>query len=216
MYCLHHLFCFIEVPAYWKEHTENEEILLVTLVPEEDEFYRISALFLQSMPYRKIRRIERIQNKLLWRKYSDRARQMMEYDQVLGEQTLFHGTRTNKPERIYKGDASFDMRYCHSGLWGRGNYFAVNSLYSDAYAHTEPGGVRQMLVASVLTGHSYFCQADPNLTQPPFRGHQGIRDDGTVRRRYDSVCGNTNGSKVYITYDNDKAYPAYLISYTDM
>ena len=57
----------------------------------------------------------------------DRAKQMMEYDQVLGEKPLFHGTRTNKPEAIFKGDASFDMRYCHSGLWGRGNYFAVNA-----------------------------------------------------------------------------------------
>ena len=60
----------------------------------------------------------------------DRAKQMMEYDQVLGEKPLFHGTRTNKPEAIFKGDASFDMRYCHSGLWGRGNYFAVNASYS--------------------------------------------------------------------------------------
>ena len=201
------------MPAFWKEHSENEEILLVPLLPEEDEFHRISALFLQSMPSRQIRRIERIQNMLLWRKFMDRARQMMEYDQVLGEQTLFHGTRTNKPERIYRGDASFDMRFCQSGMWGRGNYFAVNSSYSNAYAHVEPGGVRQMLVANVLTGHSYQCQPDKTLTQPPLRGQ--IRDDGTVSRQYDSVCGNTNGSKVYITYDNDKAYPAYLISYTE-
>ena len=103
----------------------------------------------------------------------DRAKQMMEYDQVLGEQTLFHGTRTNKPEAIFKGDASFDMRYCHSGLWGRGNYFAVNASYSNDYAHIEAGGVRQMLVAYVLTGHSYHCHSDSTITQPPFRGHQG-------------------------------------------
>ena len=48
---------------------------------------------------------------------------------------------------------------------------------------------------------------------PPFREDQGTQDDGAVQRRYDSVCGNTNGSIVYITYENDKAYPAYLISY---
>ena len=202
------------MPTFWKNHSENEEILLDPLVPEEDEFYRISALFLQSMPHSWIRRIDRIQNKLLLRKYMDRAKQMMEYDQVLGEKPLFHGTRTNKPEAIFKGDASFDMRYCHSGLWGRGNYFAVNASYSNNYAHIEAGGVRQMLVAYVLTGHSYHCHSDSTITQPPFRGHQGIRNDGTVRRRHDSVCGTTNDSKVYITYDNDKAYPAYLISYT--
>ena len=143
----------------------------------------------------------------------DRAKQMMEYDQVLGEKTLFHGTRTNKPEEIYKGDASFDMRFCQTGMWGRGNYFAVNASYSNDYAHTV-GNVRQILMAYVLTGHPYSCNPDSTLTKPPVREDQGTQDDGAVQRRYDSVSGNTNGSIVYITYDNDKAYPAYLISYT--
>ena len=44
-----------------------------------------------------------------------------------------------------------------------------------------------------------------------FSGSQG---DTSIKRRYDSVSGDTGGSKVYITYDNDKAYPAYLITYT--
>ena len=201
------------MPAFWKKHSENEEFLLDPLVPEEDEFYRISALFLQSMPHSRIRRIDRIQNKLLWRKYMDRAKQMMEYDQVLGEKPLFHGTSRNKPEKIYKGDASFDMRYSHSGMWGRGNYFAVNASYSNGYAHIEAGGVHQMLMATVLTGHSYHCHSNTSLTKPPFREHQGTQDNSTVTRRYDTVNGVTGGSKVYITYDNDKAYPAYLISY---
>ena len=56
------------------------------------------------------------------------------------------------------------MRYCHSGLWGRGNYFAVNASYSNNYAHIEAGGVRQMLVAYVLTGHSYHY---PPTTHSP-------------------------------------------------
>ena len=200
---------FSEVPPFWDEHSPGEEFKLVLLDPLEDEFHRISALFLQSMPQCEIRRIERIQNKLLWRKYCDRARQMYSYDQVLGEVSLFHGTSSHKPKEIYKGDASFDMRYCQSGMWGRGNYFAVNASYSNRYACIE-GGVRQMLMAYVLTGHSYQCHPDSSLTQPPFRPSQGA---GSVQRRYDSVCGVTGDSKVYITYDNDKAYPAYLISY---
>ena len=105
------------------------------------------------------------------------------------------------------------MRYCHSGMWGRGNYFAVNASYSNGYAHNEAGGVRQMLMANVLTGHSYHCHSNRSLTQPPFREHQGTQDNSTVTHRYDTVNGVTGGSKVYITYDNDKAYPAYLISY---
>ena len=202
---------FAEVPSFWEEHPPDEEFKLVLLDPLEDEFFRISAFFLQSMPHCQIIRIDRIQNKLLWRNYCDRARQMYSYNHALREESLFHGTSSHKPEEIYKGDASFDMRYCQKGMWGRGNYFAVNASYSHSYAHTE-GGVRQMLMANVLTGHSYHCHPDRSLTQPPFRlQSQGI---STVKRRYDSVCGDhPEGSKVYITYDNDKAYPAYLISY---
>ena len=129
----------------------------------------------------------------------------MQYGRMLGEKTLFHGSSSHKPEEIYKGDASFDMRYCNQGMWGRGSYFAVNASYSDRYAHVE-SNVRQILVAHVLTGHSYYSQPDGSLTKPPFR-------PSTVKRRYDSVHGDTGGSRVYITYDNEKAYPAYLISY---
>ena len=160
-----------------------------------------------------IRQIERIQNKPLWRKYIDCARQMMKYDQVLGEKALFHGTRNRKPEKIYKGDTSFDMRFCQKGMWDQGNYFAVNASYSNKYAHIE-GGVRQILMAYVLTGCSYECDPDSNLTKPPIREGQGTQDNGAVQRRYDSVSGNTDGSMVYIIYDNDRAYPAYLITYT--
>ena len=120
---------------------------------------------------------------------------------------LFHGTRTNNPEAIYKGDASFDMRYSNDGLWGRGNYFAANASYSDNYSHHCGGRIHQMLVANVLTGYSYYSPSK-HFQQPPVRDTiQGI----TVR--YDSVSGHTGGSTVYITYDNDKAYPAYLVTY---
>ena len=33
--------------------------------------------------------------------------------------------------------------------------------------------------------------------------------------RYDTVNGTTGESTVYMTYDNLKAYPAYLITYED-
>jgi len=41
---------------------------------------------------------------------------------------------------------------------------------------------------------------DPKLIKPP---------DG-----FDSVTGETYGSEVYITYENGRAYPEYLITYT--
>ena len=125
--------------------------------------------------------------------------------------TLFHGTSFNDPEKIYKGDDGFNMKYSRDGMWGRGNYFAVNASYSNSgYAHQCSGGRQQLLLAYVLTGHAYSCQSNRSLTQPP------VRDiAANVHRRYDSVSGDTGGSRVYITYENDRAYPAYLVTYTD-
>lgn len=209
-----HFFISLDVPTFWDDQSVSEELKVVPIDPEKDEFRRVSMLFLQSMPRCAIRHIERIQNKPLWRKYCDRAKQMFEYDQTLGEKTLFHGTSSHKPKEVFEGDSSFDMRYSREGAWGKGNYFAVNALYSSRYAYRE-GGVCQMLMAYVLTGHSILCESDRTLRKPPYRGSQEISDDNTIRRRYDSVCGLSGGSKVFITYDNDKAYPAYLISYVE-
>ena len=105
------------------------------------------------------------------------------------------------------------MRFSNTGLWGRGNYFAINASYSDIYAFKIGSAVpcKQMLAAWVLTGHSF--NSEPKyFTHPPYRNSDDATE-GSVRRRYDSVNGTTRGSKVYITYDNTLAYPAYLITY---
>ena len=185
------------------------------LLDEEGEEYEwIAARFYQTMPNANITRIERVQNRLLWRKYISKSREMWQSgDGVLNEELLFHGSRTNDPKKIYQGDASFDMRLSNDGLWGRGNYFAVNASYSNGFAFRVQSNVmpcKKMLAAWVLTGHSYHSQPRTFL-QPPLR--EGAQ--GGVQRRYDSVTGVTGGSKVYITYDNTLAYPGYLITYTN-
>ena len=104
------------------------------------------------------------------------------------------------------------MRFSNTGMWGKGNYFAVNASYSDSYAYRVSSVAlpcKQMLAAWVLTGNSYYSEPQRNLKYPPFLE---TSEDG-VKRRYDSVNG-TAGGKVYITYDNTLAYPAYLITYT--
>ena len=75
--------------------------------------------------------IERIQNQLLWKAYSYEKNKLKE---KLGkdptELQLFHGTRTTKPIEIYNSEDGFDMRFCQSGSWGIGSYFAHNSRFS--------------------------------------------------------------------------------------
>ena len=166
------------------------------------------------MPNAEIMCIEKIQNCDLWRKYSDRAQQIRNEPQMQNcrEKLLFHGTSSTDPKEIYKGDSSFDSKFSRRGLWDKGNYFAVNASYSDKHAHSVyDTGMKKLLVAFVLTGLSYYSYQDSSLTMPPYRSKQD--DPSGIRRCYHSVNGVTGGTTIYITYDNNLAYPAYVITY---
>ena len=148
------------------------------------------------------------------KRYFHRIQLMKEFGVVdLREELLFHGTRETQPELIYKGCEGFDMRFSEEGFWGRGNYFAVNSSYSHNYAFHH-NRVFKMFAANVLTGNSFFSAPDHTLTKPPLLENHTDTPDTAIQHRYDSVHGNTGGTRVYITYDNEHAYPAYLITYT--
>ena len=206
-------FPLLEYPPNWEPHFDNENFKLCLLDENSQEFESVEEHFLSTMPTAEVKKIHRIQNRVLWRKYMDKSREMDEFGGgVLNEKLLFHGSRRNNPELIYRSDTSFDMRFSNDGLWGRGNYFAVNASYSDAFAYTEGSlGLRKMLAAWVLTGHSYES-SQRHYTRPPSLDNDS-GEQGQVSRRYDSVTGTTGGSKVYITYDNTLAYPVYLITY---
>eukprot|EP00455_Lapot_gusevi_P000932 TRINITY_DN10388_c0_g1_i8.p1 TRINITY_DN10388_c0_g1~~TRINITY_DN10388_c0_g1_i8.p1 ORF type:complete len:139 (+),score=2.51 TRINITY_DN10388_c0_g1_i8:27-419(+) len=129
----------------------------------------------------------------------------------MGHETfLFHGSRANHPSMIYKDQFGFDMRYCESGLWGRGIYFATNSAYSDDYAFSLPSGSKQMFLALVVLGHSCLCASDKALRMPPAK--QNASGNFAVEH-YDSVSAHHNSSLNYIIYENGRAYPFYLITY---
>lgn len=127
------------------------------------------------------------------------------------ELLLFHGTSANNPSFIYNGEKGFDNRYCSSGMWGIANYFAQNASYSHSYAYVEKG-VRKIILARVLVGECiHIMPNDTTLRKPPFKPNSS--SGLGFHEEYDSVSGDTNGSKVYMVYENGRAYPEYLISY---
>lgn len=206
---------FAEYPDHWDIMEDKDEVKVFPLDPltEIEECERVANQFLLTLPNAEILRVERVQNKLLWRRYVNRSKLMRDFDTThLREELLFHGTRANDPQLIYKGDEGFDMRFSSEGMWGKGNYFAVNSSYSHYYAFTA-NGVQRMFAAYVLTGNSCFLNPNKDLRQPPLLRKESEESNTSVERRYDSVCGTTGGTRVYVTYDNEHAYPAYLITY---
>ena len=128
---------------------------------------------------------------------------------IVNEKFLFHGSRSCQAFDIYGSEEGFDMRFSGEGMWGLAIYFAENASYSDSYANENGDGIKEMFVAKVLTGDSCKYSSDKTLRLPPLKSSQACFH----HERYDTVEGETKGSKVYMTYSNDKAYPAYLIVY---
>ena len=108
---------------------------------------------------------------------------------------------------IYESEEGFNMNYSNpDGMWGRANYFAVNSSYSNSYRSTQSNGVFQMFYAQVIIGNTSVQKPDNKIIVPPFL-------PGSTTDRYDSIQGHTGGSDVFMVYANKKAYPEYLITF---
>ena len=211
------------LPEYWEPQTE--EIVLKGVPNGSKEWTYVETLVHATLPSVRIRTLERIQNKWLWDKYNfSKERLRQQNNGVINERELFHGTGTTPPEKIYKSRQGFDFRFCSThNLWGAGSYFAVSAKYSDAkYAYRLFGqGAKQLILAKVLTGEAYpSLTPEPTLTKPPVnKKKQSVMATSSkssaafIDELYDSVCGYTNGSDIYVIYDHDKAYPDYLITY---
>lgn len=201
-----------ESPPEWEPQTQNLKLCPVT--SGSLEWNKVESKFKLTLPSVSAVQITRVQNKWLWERYAlHKKRLAFKNDGNVNEKELFHGTRGNDPKLIYDGEDGFDMRYSAQGMWGLANYFAVNASYSHSYAYTRSDGLREMFLVKVLTGDSFQCQSNPALRMPPEKQGVGSGKLQLAKVRYDTVTGTTGGSQVFMTYDNDKAYPAYLIQY---
>jgi hypothetical protein len=164
----------------------------------------------ETMPGAEIVKVERIQNVLLWDYYSMRKQRMRKVNggREPKEVSVWHGTSGTDPQKIYEDrQDGFMMQYCTGGMWGRGLYFAEKARYSNSYAHKISGtSNRCFFLAKLLVGDEVrVMPANGSLKMCP------DREDG--KGRYDTVTGETAGSKVYIVYENGRALPEYLITY---
>ena len=198
-------------PRFWQPQSRTVQVFAVRW--GTPEFNDVERKFFSTMTRQYIIRcIERIQNQWLWEKYVQHRSMMVKKNSgVVNEMELFHGTRHTDPRAIYDSEEGFDMRCSAQGMWGQANYFAVDARYSHSYAYCSNSGNKSVFLAKVLTGDSFYCSSDTSLRKPPCKSSAGKVQLGQVR--YDTVTGITNGSRVYMTYDNSKAYPAYLITY---
>ena len=201
----------VKYPDEWQP--QQKTMQLFPVLQGSPEWQHVEVKFSSTMGVGRVQNITRVQNKWVWEKYATQKKRLdRKTSGRVNEMELFHGTRNNDPKVIYDGEEGFDMRYGRQGMWGVANYFAVNASYSHSHAFTS-GNSRQMFLVKVLTGDSYNCNPDGSLRMPPTKTAAQGGDVQFNQMKYDTVTGHTNGSQLYMTYDNDKAYPAYLITY---
>ena len=191
----------IKYPNDWDSKYNKNGVSTILVAPGSPKYIAISQVF-KSTLNKNIVKIERIQAMVLWSRYClERENLAKKNNGDINEMMLFHGSRGGPAKILYESEEGFDLRFSNAGAWGKGNYFASNAQYSDSYAFANTEG-KEMFYASVLIGNSITMRSTNTLTKPPINPQ--------TQKPHDSV---TNGSNIFISYTNYKAYPSYLITY---
>jgi hypothetical protein len=106
------------------------------------EWKDVETKFKKTMQKAKIEKIERIQNRKVWRVFRN---ELEDIERKNGGDAnckkMFHGTSGTDPKILYQSEEGFNLNYVsNSNFWGKALYFAENSSYSDGYAFKLPNG----------------------------------------------------------------------------
>ena len=199
----------IKYPNEWTHSHNNLE--KVELNQNSPEFKTIYNRIKETVADFEISKIERIQNKHLWKVYQRQIDFFKDKGVSINETSLFHGTGITSPELIYDGEIGFQTQFASAGMWGRGIYFAVNASYSKSgYTYRHNDGTHSLLLAKVALGDFIQQPSNSSYVLPP----EKPQSSGHLTKvRYDSIKGNTDGSDIFIIYENGRAYPEYLITF---
>lgn len=208
--------------------TPNPGTLLVDLLPDDKEFLAVEEEMQATIQEHRdsgqaggffhrynICRIQKVQNRRLWERYSHRRQEISEENgHQASEMMLFHGSPFINAI-VQKG---FDERHAYiGGMFGAGIYFAEHSSKSNQYVYGIGGGngcpqhkdkscyscPRQLLLCRVALGKSFLQFSAMKMAHSP-PGHH-------------SVIGRPSDGGLhfpeYVVYRGEQAYPEYLISY---
>ena len=89
-------------------------------------------------------------------------------------------------------------------MYGRGNYFALDSSYSvhSTYTPKDNKGIKRMFVARAMIGES--CIGTSDMKVPLDRGPNIL---------FDSTTDSLTRPQLYVTYHDAQAYPDYLVEF---
>ncbi|XP_046365110.2 protein mono-ADP-ribosyltransferase PARP14-like [Haliotis rufescens] len=187
-------------PLSWEPMDPGENIKVVLLNQDDQEYRVVDNKF--SVSRMKVVKIERIQNKTLYKQYTAKSVQFRE-----PEMQLWHGTDCKAIPFINRN--GFNRNYCgkHAAQYGNGVYFAKDASYStqDRFSQPDSAGYKYIYLADVLTGE--YTQGKKGMGVPP------PLDPATPAFLFDSVVDDIKKPEKFVIFNYTQAYPKYLVTY---
>ncbi|XP_070560253.1 protein mono-ADP-ribosyltransferase PARP11-like [Ptychodera flava] len=197
-------------PSSWEPMPPGKEFIRCLLNTSSAEFKFVESVFRKSMQQHKakINSIQRVQNPHIWDKYQRQKKYMVQKNGDTGLQVnLFHGTDEQSVPKICRQNFDFRVAGKNATLFGHGTYFARDASYSDRYSSDDDHGQRHMFFAYVLVGR--YTVGQSSYKRPPeINQHTG--------ELYDSCVNRQNDPTVFVIFDREQCYPAYLINFTKL
>ena len=100
----------------------------------------------ESMQNAAIVRVERVQHRLLWRRYAAKRDEIQRKCAGIGvadhaDLRLWHGTGSTDPQAILRSESGLDERLSSQGFYGKGIYLAEHARYSNGGTEVPVGVV---------------------------------------------------------------------------
>ncbi|KAK9855141.1 hypothetical protein WJX84_001873 [Apatococcus fuscideae] len=179
------------------------------------------------MQRERVKRIERIQNRMLWARFALRQSELRQKHGHDGDnqQMLFHGADKATLEVVIKEGC--DTRVCNkAGSLGLGTYFAEHSKYSAHYSQAarraalntnEIRHLEQQPSEGQSGGPAFLPKGFAMLLCRVALGKTTIGQQGLRRSppSFDSVCRDMDRKRndIFAVFDNNQSYPEYVVHY---
>ncbi|XP_047485498.1 protein mono-ADP-ribosyltransferase PARP12-like [Penaeus chinensis] len=187
--------------------SENRNFLRHPVRATSSEFMYIKGLLQIGMRSIRVATMERIQNNHLWKAYQNKKKLLLSIYKndasLINEQYLFHGTKHGVIDLICSD--SFDWRLFGTNVGnvhGKGTYFTNDSRLSNSYSESKLG-LKAVFVAFVLVGT--MTRGNKDMEIPPQNAEFG--------RCFDTTCNDDFTPNIFVKYNKDEYYPAYIVKY---
>ncbi|KAI4886313.1 hypothetical protein NFI96_016732 [Prochilodus magdalenae] len=181
--------------------TKEEDFIKVEIDIDSLEYISVERRFNESLSRKIINKIERIENRNLWKHFS--------LNPIEKEKFLFYGVKHADVEQVKKHgffrppEAFFSAETAQ----GRGIYFYVDASRAQRRCEADAQGLKIMFLGRVKTGT--FAEGKKGMCVPP---PVNPSDPGVLHH---SVVDSMDNPSIFVVFTSDRAYPEYCITFSD-